>query len=321
MLYFTQVYFQLQYVNEVIIMSEKSASFDFHLHSCWSYDATCPVETYFAQAAKQGVSHIAITEHHQMDSFPEVVEASKKYPMVSYIPGAELTVHSPKGTFDMVCLGLPQVPTPELQQVFAAYHNWQRAYGDAYCALLSFEGYFYSRAERKMLLERYRPAKTIAVQGITHVQNSVQTDYLIKEKKFFPDAKKRDELIWNSDMKLPPYPEYDFVLPAVKRAGGLVFIAHPKGYFRQNDLARMDELREMLQFDGIECAHPSIPEELTPFYRQYCKDHGLLSSAGSDTHSSPDCAYQFCKESAFARHIGEKRYVEEILERIPAFHA
>ena len=88
-----------------------------------------------------------------------------------------------------------------------------------------------------------------------------------------------------------------------------------------NDLARMDELREMLQFDGIECAHPSIPEELTPFYRQYCKDHGLLSSAGSDTHSSPDCAYQFCKESSFAKHIGEKRYLDEILERIPAFHA
>ena len=114
-----------------------------------------------------------------MDAFPEVVEAAKKYPMVNYIPAAELTVHSPKGSFDMVCLGLPQVPTPELQQVFAAYHNWQRSYGDAYCALLCFEGYYYSRADRKMLLQRYRPQKTIEVQGITHVQNGVQNDFLI----------------------------------------------------------------------------------------------------------------------------------------------
>lgn len=302
-------------------MSEKIASFDFHLHSCWSYDATCPVETYFAQAAKLGVSHIAITEHHQMDSFPEVVAASKKYPMVNYIPGAELTVHSPKGTFDMVCLGLPAVPTPELQQVFAAYHNWQRNYGDALCALLSVEGYPYTRKEREMLLKRYRPQKTIDVQGITHVQNGVQNDYLIKEKKLFADNKAKDDVVWNSSMHMPPYPEYDFVLPAVKRAGGIVFIAHPKGYFREKDLYRMDELREMLQFDGIECAHPSVPEELTPFYRQYCLDHGLLSSGGSDTHSSPECAYHFGTKSVFAHHIGPDRFVEEILERIPAFHA
>ena len=302
-------------------MSDQHASFDFHLHSCWSYDATCPVETYFAQAEKMGLTHIAITEHHQMDSFPEVVEAAKKHPSVSYIPGAELTVHSPKGTFDMVCLGLPAVPTPELQQVFAAYHNWQRNYGDALCALLSVEGYPYTRKEREILLKRYRPQKTIDVQGITHVQNGIQNKYLIEEKKLFPDADTKNNVIWNSNFALPPYPEYDFVLPAVKRAGGLVFIAHPRGYFKINDLTRMDELREMLDFDGIECAHPSVPVELTPFYRQYCKDHGLLSTAGSDTHSSPDCAYQFCKESKFADHIGEKRYVEEILERIPAFHA
>ena len=302
-------------------MSEKHASFDFHLHTCWSYDATCPVETYFAKAAELGVSHIAITDHHQMDAFPEVVEAAKKYPMVNYIPAAELTVHSPKGSFDMVCLGLPQVPTPELQQVFAAYHNWQRSYGDAYCALLCFEGYYYSRADRKMLLQRYRPQKTIEVQGITHVQNGVQNDFLIKEKKYFADTKAKNEAVWNSDIQLPPYPEYDVVIPAVKRAGGLVFIAHPRGYFNEKDLYRMDELREMLDFDGIECAHTSIPHELTPFYRQYCLDHGLLSSAGSDTHSAPDDAYKFCTNCVFANHIGEKRYVEEILERIPAFHA
>lgn len=304
-------------------MSQQHASFDFHLHSCWSYDATCSVETYFAKAAELGLSHIAITEHHQMDSLPEVVAAAEKYPMVSYIPAAELTVHSPLGTFDMVCLGLPKVPTPELQQVFTAYHNWQCNYGDALCALLSVEGYPYTRAEREMLLKRYRPQRTIDLQGITHVQNTIQNNYLISEKKFFANAEEKGNAIWNAKcgIKLPNYPEYDFVLPAVKRAGGLVFIAHPHGYFNKNDLARMDALREMLDFDGIECAHTSIPHELTSFYRQYCLDHGLLSTAGSDTHSVPGDAFQFCKDCVFANHIGEKRYIEEILERIPAFHA
>lgn len=300
-------------------MAEQLASFDFHLHSCWSYDATAPVEDYFIMAEKLGVSHIAVTDHHQMDSLPEAVEAAKKHPEINYIPGAELTVHSPKGTFDMVCLGLPLVPTPELQQVFAAYHNWQRQYGDALCALLSCEGYPYCRQERESLLRRYRPPRTIDVQGITHVQNTLQNDYLVNEKKLFADVEAKNNVISNSSLTLPDYPEYDMVIPAVKRAGGLVFIAHPQGYFRKDDLYRMDELREMLDFDGIECAHPSIAQELTPFYRRYCLEHNLLSSAGSDAHSTPECQYQFCPHCRFATHIGEKRYVEEILERISVF--
>lgn len=301
-------------------MSETRAIFDFHLHTCWSYDATCAVERYFADAAKFGVTHIAITDHHQMDAFPEVAAAAKKYPQVNCIPGAELTVHSPLGTFDMVCLGLPVVPTPELQQVFAAYHNWQRNYGDALCAKLTALGYPYSREEREMLLRRYRPEKTINVQGITHVQNSIQNDYLIKEKKLFPDADAKNAAVWSEKgPALPHYPEYDFVLPAVKRAGGTVFIAHPTNYFKINDLKRMDALREMLQFDGIECAHTSVPHELTPFYRQYCLDHGLLSTSGSDQHCAPDDPFHFCSETLFARHIGEKRFLDEILERIPVF--
>ncbi|MBR2374212.1 MAG: PHP domain-containing protein, partial [Lentisphaeria bacterium] len=66
-------------------MSEATPMFDFHLHSEWSYDATAPVEYYFSEAAKRGMSHIAITEHHQMDSLPDVLAAAKKYPMVNYI--------------------------------------------------------------------------------------------------------------------------------------------------------------------------------------------------------------------------------------------
>lgn len=297
-------------------MSDQHASFDFHLHSCWSYDATCPVETYFAQAEKMGLTHIAITEHHQMDSFPEVVEAAQKHPSVSYIPGAELTVHSPKGTFDMVCLGLPAVPTPELQQVFAAYHNWQREYGDSVCLNMTALGYPYSREEREMLLKRYRPAKTLNVQGITHVQAGVQCDYLIGEKKLFPDREAIRNLPRSEKVTPKPYPAYDFVLPAVRKAGALTFIAHPTRYFQRDNLERMDALRELLQFDGIECAHTSVPEELTPFYREYALKHKLLSSAGSDCHSAPGDKYQFSSGCQLGGHIGDPRWVDEILERL-----
>ena len=78
----------------------------------------------------------------------------------------------------------------------------------------------------------------------------------------------------------------------------------------------MDALRELLQFDGIECAHPSVPEELTPFYREYAVKHKLLSTAGSDCHSAPTDKHQFSTESTLGGHIGEQRWLEEIMERL-----
>ena len=112
--------------------------------------------------------------------------------------------------------------------------------------------------------------------------------------------------------------ELEIVAP--KAAGGVVFIAHPTGYFRKNDLKRMDEMREVLMFDGIECAHTSIPEELTPFYREYCLKHGLLSTAGSDTHSVPGNQYRFCEHCNFACHIGDSRWKDEIFERVKVYN-
>lgn len=295
-------------------MPERYASFDFHLHTVWSYDACTPVERYFELARERGVKTLAITEHHTMDSFPEIQSIAPAFPEVAYVAGAELTVSSELGTFDMVCLGLPPSPTPELTEVFERYHRWQRIRGDETSDALTAAGFSYTREDRLALLRRYRPERTIEVQGITHVQNGVQQDYLIKEKEYFPDARAFHEFLMGK--AFTPYPAAETVLPAVKRSGALVFIAHPAGYFNIDDVRRMDALRELLGFDGIECAHDSVPPELTPFYRRYCVEHKLLSTAGTDSHSVAESPYRFGAGHEFGRHIGEDRWRDEILERV-----
>lgn len=289
---------------------------DLHLHTHWSYDATAPVEYYFSRAAELGLTHIAITEHHHMDSIGEVVETAKNYPMVNYFPAAELTVYCELGTFDIVCLGLPVTPTPELQQVFDIYHQWQRDYGDALSAGFTGAGYPYSREERQMLLQQYRPEKAIALQGITHVQYVRQGEYLIS-KGFFRDL---DEYYASmKKMDLPHYPDADIVIPAVHRAGGVAIIAHPINYFERDNRKRMDALRERLNLDGIECAHPEVPPELTQLYRNYCRKHKMLSSAGSDRHTIP-VDIDPKHPGQVGSHIGEPEWLTEILERVTAFH-
>ncbi len=58
------------------------ASFDFHLHTCWSYDAVAEVGDYFALASSRGVGVLAVTEHHQMDSVAEASAAWAAHPGV-----------------------------------------------------------------------------------------------------------------------------------------------------------------------------------------------------------------------------------------------
>ena len=81
----------------------------------------------------------------------------------------------------------------------------------------------------------------------------------------------------------------------------------------------MDTLREMFQLDGIECAHPSVPQEATAFYRAYCEEFGLLSSGGTDLHT-PTEKRSDGSELCLGGHCGLDRWLDEILERVQIYH-
>jgi len=291
------------------------AQFDLHLHSHWSYDAFSNVEDYFKLARQKKVRAFALTDHHTMDGYGDMLKIAPNYPDVYFIAGGELTVHSPLGTFDLVCLGLPCRETPELAELFKTYRAWQVAYGSAISANLVRLGFQFGDDERMKVLQSYRPQRVIDKQGCTHVQAMKMQQTMI-ELGFV-----KNELEWvqlrAKFEDLPKYPEFDYVVPKVKAAGGVVIIAHPYGYFHKTDLARMDALRELLQLDGIECAHPSTPEDITPFYREYCAKHGMLSSGGSDSHQ-PCTVHDnhHLTDIEFAFHCAKPEWLDEILERV-----
>ena len=286
------------------------ASYDLHLHTEWSYDATAHVEDYFRIAQKKGTRALAITDHHLMDGYGDVLAAAAKYPEVGYLSGGELTVHCDLGDFDLVCLNMPRRPTPELNKLWDIYHEWQRAYGHALSENFCARGFQLDDEARMKLLQSYRPQKAIDVQGNTHVQYSALWHYCV-EQGFCKDLEGYHALR-SSFTDMPNYPEYDVVIPKVKAAGGVVILAHPVGYFLTDDRKRMDYLRELFSLDGIECAHEAVPAELVKLYRSYCEEFNLLSSGGSDLHTPV--------EDKFALHLGEDFWLDEILERVKIYH-
>lgn len=285
------------------------ATYDLHLHTWWSYDATANPDGYFKHARELGVRCIAITEHHVLDSLEEVSIAGKDYPDVRIIPSAELSVTTSIGSVDLLCYGLPKSDSDELNALLDVYHSWQRDAGDAISKGAQALGYDFSDADRLALLQSYRPAKTIDQQGTTHVKNAILRDYFI-QRGFIDDVEEYAEFMSRLRAKTPspPYPDVGRVVPAVKSVGGLVAIAHPFGYFKQCDPRRMDALREECDLDGIECAHPGIPYDYSSRYRAYCDRNNLFSVAGSDCHSDDDA------NSNFARHGGDEVWLDEFLD-------
>jgi len=290
------------------------ASYDLHLHTCWSYDAMATVEELFEAAAAHGVRRIAITDHHVIDGLDEAVAAAARYPDVTLVRGAELTVTTSVGAMDMVCLGFTPDAIEALAPVWDAYHEWQRECGATTAAGVRALGFDYTDEQLAELLASYRPARAIAVQGATHVANKMQRAWFI-ERGFIASDEEYGPLLAaaGEHAPRPPYPAAEFVLPAVKRAGALVVIAHPTGYFRRDDRERMELLREELLLDGVECAHRrKVPAELTPVYRAWCEEHGLLSTGGSDLHWHEDV------RDGIGAHIGPDEWWGEIEARLPA---
>ncbi len=290
----------------------KRCPYDLHLHTWWSYDALVSVEDVFRIAGEKQVTTIAVADHHVIDGFADAKAASAECG-INWIPSAELSVTtSAAGGVDLVCLGLPLEPEGALAEVLDEYHEWQRFRGQWSIEGMIALGHEFSQEKQDEMLASYRPEKAVAAQGRTHLKNQLFRSYLKSEgiiaadDGYWPFREKMREAVGPP----PEYPAVGRVAPAVKAAGGLVVIAHPAGYFKGHDEAQMDALKEECLLDGIECAHASVPADLTPLYREYCVKHGLVSTGGSDGHTVEGITKNI------GGHGGDPEWLDEVLERM-----
>ena len=82
------------------------------------------------------------------------------------------------------------------------------------------------------------------------------------------------------------WPTVEDVVQFAKASGGVALLAHPYGY--PNVKTDPEELMQMAidaGVDGIECMHGFNKAWQVEKIYQFCKKHGLMISAGSDTHT------------------------------------
>ncbi len=99
------------------------------------------------------------------------------------------------------------------------------------------------------------------------------------------------------------------IVAAAHRSGAVCLVAHPgRGDgFVTLDASQLARLRAAVPVDGLEVAHPSHTPAQVVFFRDYAEAHGLLASAGSDSHGpdgQPPITYPAATSRALLARLG-----------------
>ena len=97
------------------------------------------------------------------------------------------------------------------------------------------------------------------------------------------------------NIDFPLYLDFSFLYPnakdvsdCIRKLGGKVFLAHLYKYPLSNHKEYLDSLVKNNIIDGVEVYYSKFSDEQIKFLENYCKNHKLLMSGGTDCHGDKD---------------------------------
>jgi 3',5'-nucleoside bisphosphate phosphatase len=247
---------------------------DFHCHTAASDGTLTPFEL-VERAAKNGVQHLAITDHDNTASLGAASNHAAALGM-GFVNGVEISVSFCDKTIHIVGLGIdPQHPAlaQGLRGIREGRDGRAIAMGkalEAHGIVGAFEGAL-TYAGNPNLVSRTHFARHFVAQGICDTTQDVFQKYLVEGKPgFVPHdwASLADALRW------------------IHGAGGVAVIAHP-GRYRFNATQRWAMFSEFKDLGGqaIEVVTGSHTIAQYSEYAKLSVEFGFAASRGSDFHS------------------------------------
>lgn len=238
------------------------ATADFHMHTDAS-DGEHPAEHMAAAAARARLYRWAITDHDTLAGWRRVRGAP------GLVCGVEVTAGDAGREIHIVGLGVD----PEhagLGELLAGIRRIRMQRVDALLERMPAD------VRRGLSAEQVKPASADAV-GRLHLAKALARCGGVASVRDAFQLHLADEHI--SDTGLPPFPPIEQVTRTVHAAGGVAILAHPGAYRSIVAIAPLTD-----HVDGIEAAHPGLPEHLQREILELARLRGLLISLGSDTH-------------------------------------
>lgn len=249
---------------------------DLHTHSTYS-DGTFTPQELLREAARLGLSALALTDHDTIDGVAEFMEWGKHYGVVT-VPGVEISVDSKlPNNGHLHLLGLFIDPFSTHLQATLRYLLTQRNLR-AEKIIHRLNDLNIPVTVEELLAEagegaigRPHVAKILLRRGVVGSIQEAFDVYLAKGKPAYIDQEKLRE---------------EAALKLIRDAGGLSILAHPHLMNYDTFAGARDKILELKKFglDGFEAYYSGMPREYTEKLLALAGEEGFAVSGGSDFH-------------------------------------
>ncbi len=250
---------------------------DLHLHTSYSDGEKSP-ELLVKSLKANNVTHFSITDHDNMAPYEQIQRAALENDMHT-LPGIEIS--SLYNESEIHILGYQfDWRSPLLNAFIKERITLRKERALLIFEMLKKKGYEFDQRDIQRVINAHyvgRPHIADLLFGYGYVTN--------------PQEAFSEEFIGDSDDKALTYKlkPADEVITIIKKAGGLVFLAHP-GLFNGNGSCSEGmnkyDIHLLVEFgiDGLEVFHPNHNKPQIQRYLSLAKEKNLLISMGSDYH-------------------------------------
>lgn len=259
---------------------------DLHIHTIFS-DGSDEPEAILARADQLGLRYISITDHDSLGAYDKLSRSRSCSFSGRIIPGCEFSVVHNKMPIEVLGYGI------DFDVIRATGLVSEERF-------LERENQYIEKMKGICRNLGLKLTDTLAIKS----GKAFATQVIHKDLRKYPENQKYfSEQVWssinafyrtcinNEDSpfflnQIKDYPTVVEISDHIKKAGGKSFLAHLYGYFSDNHMELLDSLVALNALDGIECYHSLHDMNRTKNLLNYCKEHGLFTSGGSDYHGA-----------------------------------
>jgi len=240
---------------------------DLHLHTNFS-DGTYSPEELVAQAARNGLSAMALTDHDTVEGCARTSEACRTAG-IEFIVGTELTAEQDENEIHILGY-LIDLENPRFRTEISRFQQVRQNRIHEMAARLNAIGISLTAEDVFALANCRSPGRPHVARAL------VKAGFCSSLDQAFERFLKKNRPAWVPKFKMSAA----IAIELIHHAGGVAVMAHP-GLNRTDDV-----IPGMVEagLDGIECFHTKHSTHMTEHYLELAEQHGLLVTGGSDCH-------------------------------------
>lgn len=284
---------------------------DLHIHTTHSDGDFTPIEI-LQKAEQEKLSIISITDHNQISAYDELdAICIDDYYKGKLIVGIELKCVYNHMPMEILAYGFERkkmkksnhiTTKQKLYEVQSNYLDFLKKKGNQIGLLfdnnlqISMEKLEFAAAtfERELWKDE-RNVEILNNNGIN------------MKMPFYREAQTNPNSIFYID-ETKDYPKMQEVIEDIHKAKGFAFLAHLYEYPLENHQKTIQKIVKEINLDGLECCHSNFTKKQSEDLINFCKNHKLYMSGGSDYHGRAR------PKAQFARAVENKPILNELLE-------